>query len=186
MTAPQTCKHCNGTTFCGATTTANGVVKKRVACVSCVVRSGLQHNVVYDRVVCSVCGGTGIVQSEGGKRKTQTPLWAVLGTPLMLGTIIALLVSLILSRYELARYKEMVEQLRLQALGPPGTTRSADFKARITPGMSSDTLREMVGAPDSMKQLGGGLAELELWYYNCIDGRVMVTIRDGKVEGVKQ
>src|SRR5262245_5471183 len=54
-TQTQTCRHCQGTTFCGGPTQA--------ACTSCKVESGLDANQEYKDVVCSVCHGTGLFMS---------------------------------------------------------------------------------------------------------------------------
>src|SRR5262245_58864185 len=74
------CVHCNGTTFCSASRDATGKLKTRPACVCCVVKAGLNPKGIYDRVVCSVCGGRGLVEPARVAPKVKRPanLWALL------------------------------------------------------------------------------------------------------------
>jgi hypothetical protein len=67
-----------------------------------------------------------------------------------------------------------------------GTMPAAKVRGQIAPGMSEEEVRARLGRPHALNELEAGLSPLELWYYNCADGRVLITIRGGKVKGVKQ
>jgi hypothetical protein len=182
---PLTCKHCNGTTFCGGTKAANGTVKKRVACVSCVVRSALNPNVVYDRVLCSVCGGTGIVTAQAEGKKTKTPLWVLLVMPLMSGTILALIITVLSFQFELRRYKDLAEQL--SAIWDKGRdTPAKEVLGKLGRGMKKADVKVRVGDPDTsyVPNAAGPEGQREYWYYNCPDGRVTVLFLEDTVEKV--
>src|SRR5262245_45076427 len=71
MTSLYPCKHRHGTTFCSASRDATGKLKVRVACASCVVKAGLNPKGVYDKVVCCVCGGKGMVEPARESAKAR-------------------------------------------------------------------------------------------------------------------
>jgi hypothetical protein len=164
----------------------NGAAKKRPACVSCVVRSALNPTVAYDQVLCSVCGGTGVVTAEIGPQKPRTPLWVLLVLPLMLGTMLALLVTTVFYQLELNHWRHQADQLRVQFEGQPGTRPMAFFKQKLNLGMTREEVKEAVGLPNSTKDIGQGLSDMEVWYFNCTDGRFFITLQDGRVQNMKQ
>jgi serine/threonine protein kinase len=92
---------------------------------------------------------------------------------------------LIFSRLEADHYKQEAERLKQEQRGGSTDVSLAEITPQIIPGMTADDLQEKVGPPNSKKDLGGGLSDLVAWYYNCRDGRLLVTIRAGKVEGAK-
>jgi serine/threonine protein kinase len=94
-------------------------------------------------------------------------------------------VTFIFSWLESAQYKQEAERLRQQQWGGSTDLSLAEITPKIIPGMTAADLREKVGPPISKKDLGGGFTDVEAWYYNCRDGRLLVTIRGGKVEEAK-
>jgi hypothetical protein len=187
MAASLTCRHCNGTTFCGGSLGAGGKLKKSPACISCVVKSGLDPATIHDRVVCSVCGGVGVVEPRKEPlRSAPTPVWMLLMVPLFVSTVIALVLTLISYNSELARNRELQEKLAETWTVRHGNLMVEEIRAKVAAGMSKEEARELLGNPDAKKELGSGVGMTELWYYNCVDGRLVITIQDGTVQGVRQ
>jgi serine/threonine protein kinase len=93
--------------------------------------------------------------------------------------------TLIYSWLQSAHYKQEAERLRQQHWGGSTDLSVAEITPKIIRGMTAADLREKVGPPNSTKVMGAGFTDVEAWYYNCRDGRLLVTIRDGKVEQAK-
>jgi serine/threonine protein kinase len=121
------------------------------------------------------------------KRKIRRLLGITVGVVLSLLLVVTAVftVSLILSWVESAHYKQEAERLRQEHWGGSTDLSLAELTDKIIPGMTVADLREKVGRPNSTKDLGGGLTDVEAWYYNCRDGRLQVTIRNGKLEEAK-
>jgi hypothetical protein len=60
------------------------------------------------------------------------------------------------------------------------------MRERVTVGMTKDYVQQVLGEPDSTREISNGDSRLELWYYQCDDGKVQISILDGKVQSVKQ
>jgi hypothetical protein len=60
-----------------------------------------------------------------------------------------------------------------------------EVKALIAPGMKEEEVNQTLGAPHAQNEFGQGLRTTEFWYYDCSDGRVLITIQDGTVQEVK-
>jgi hypothetical protein len=61
-----------------------------------------------------------------------------------------------------------------------------EMKGLIPVGTTVEGVRRLVGEPDTTREINSGVDTLELWYYQCTDGRVQISFLDGKVQGVKQ
>src|SRR5215472_11090438 len=108
------CKHCNGTTFCSATRDATGKLKTRPACVACLVKAGLNPMAIYDKVICSVCRGTGLVEvtREDPRASRPFPWYWLIITPLVVISLAALLISAISYYREEHKYDNVQDVLR--------------------------------------------------------------------------
>jgi hypothetical protein len=58
-------------------------------------------------------------------------------------------------------------------------------KLRVSVGMTRDYVEYALGKPDTTQEMNNGDVALELWEYECADGRVQISILDGKVQSVK-
>jgi hypothetical protein len=72
-----------------------------------------------------------------------------------------------------------VQQRRLELSGE-------EMKWLVPAGMTREGVRRLVGEPETTREIDSGLDTLELWYYQCTDGRVQISFLDGKVQAVKQ
>ena len=182
MGALYPCKHCNGTTFCSASRDAAGKLKTRPACVCCIVRAGLNPKGVYDKVVCSVCGGKGMVEPapEPVKAKRRADRWLLLAVPLVL-VALAFFVFSALSYYREQRqkYDDIVEQL-LEERGGTATMPLADARSAVQVGMSKEAVKLKLGEPYAVRP---GEGDAEFWIYRCKDGRLLITFMGGSVYG---
>ena len=185
-TPSHPCPHCNGTTYCGGFLRA-GVLMTQPACTSCAVKSGLPERGTYHRVICSVCRGTGIRPRDLGRSSKYSPAFLfLLVSPLLLAAGAVLCLSLLalvkyLHQDEEVRHglQQAVERRRLEISGE-------EMKGLVPTGMTRDGVRKLVGEPETTREIDSGLDTLELWYYQCTDGRVQISFLDGKVQAVKQ
>jgi hypothetical protein len=183
MNGAQTCKHCRGTTFCGASRDSAGNVKFRTACTTCVIRSALNPKVVYAQVVCSVCGGTGVIDpgEQARQARRHSAPFLVAAVSFFLVSLVVLGASLVV--YQRQPYRDEAERL-LQEADPNATMTKSELKAAVSIGMSQAQLKNVLGEPEATKEMGAGLSTIELWTYACTDGRVQISIRDGSVQGI--
>jgi hypothetical protein len=178
--AGQVCAHCNGTTFCGGFK-RKGTLVTQAACPTCLVRSGLNPKEVHHRVVCAVCGGTGMVQP----RKRPAGISLLLVSPLLLlaGAVLALS-SVAFYRY-LTRDDEIREGAARTIDTAPRRVSAEELKKKLSVGMDKDEVQEVVGKPNLRQQFDEGGSVMELWWYNCKDGQVRVSIRDDHIISVQ-
>ncbi|HEV3084890.1 MAG TPA: hypothetical protein VGY66_34335 [Gemmataceae bacterium] len=185
MDASRVCNHCHGTTYCGGCKDAAGNLKLRTACTTCVVKSALNPQVVYNKVVCSVCGGTGVVQPGHGARLSSRSGGAVLlVASLLCGlSIVFFVISILLV------LRPQNESLKRREVDNAAAAMTApETRAKIALGMTTGEVIEKLGEPDPdmvKKDVGEGFDSLELWTYVCADGRVQISFRDGKVQAVQ-
>jgi hypothetical protein len=88
--------------------------------------------------------------------------------------------------FQAVRSRDLAVKTSKLLSGRTETIPAAKVRGQIAPGMSEEEVRAMLGRPHALNELEAGLSTIELWYYNCADGRVLITIRGGKVRGVKQ
>jgi hypothetical protein len=60
-----------------------------------------------------------------------------------------------------------------------------EVKDLVAIGMSREDVQGVLGEPSFAKELADALSSLEVWRYNCRDGIVQITMRDGKVTTIK-
>jgi hypothetical protein len=173
-----TCNHCNGTTFCSARKDADGKLKTRPACYTCLARSGLDPNGIYDKVVCSVCGGRGVVRPEAQPaprpQRARNPwLPYVILAPLVIVSLGVATLSAIAIYRQQHTYDDPAALLVEDV---PGSTSSNLTKAElfrlVSVGMSKGRVKDAIGDPDSIKESPEGI---DVWMYRCKDGRVLIT-----------
>jgi hypothetical protein len=172
-----TCKHCNGTTFCSARREATGTVKLRPACQSCLVKSGLDPNGIFEKVVCSVCGGRGVVEpqpspAEQARRRRTSWLTYAIVVPVIVVCLTFAVMSAVAIYREQHRYDDPASLVMDDMNGTAADLTKADLLGLITPGMSKSKVRDVAGEPDSIKESKEGI---DVWAYRCKDGRVLVT-----------
>jgi hypothetical protein len=184
MTDYRTCKHCGGTTFCGGFKNAEGQLKTRTACTTCVIKSALNPKVVYDKVVCSVCNGTGIVRpgEESGRALARSRPLLLLVVALLGVSGVSLAFSIMAFTHEQRRLQQQTEKLAEEAIRSGPGIPLEELRARLAPGMSQDQVRTESGRPTGAKQIATGFTDVELWSYQCTDGRIELTFHDGKLE----
>jgi hypothetical protein len=187
MSTARTCKHCNGTTYCGGSISAtSGKLRTRPACPTCLVKSRLDPAGIYDRVVCSVCHGTGAVlpASETAPSRQASPWGFAAVVAVVLAAVAFFSISLIFYLRALKTPDEMRQAIQEQSRNSARESRDA-IKLRVGVGMTRDYVEYALGEPDSSREMRNGNAILELWNYECADGHVEISILDGKVQSVK-
>jgi hypothetical protein len=94
------------------------------------------------------------------------------------------------SIYGLYRYLHQDEEIREQVERTVERRRRdtsvEDLKQLVPIGMSKESVRKLLGDPDSIKDVEAFLNPVELWHYQCSDGRVVVTFRDERVQSIRQ
>ena len=187
MAALLPCKHCNGTTICSASRDGAGQLKLRPACVCCVVKAGLNPKGLYDKVICSVCQGKGLVEpaTAGPRhRPISLRLWLTL-TPLLLAAL-AFFVFALLSYYRDQHRYDDVQDLMNQKIDESSlVTRQLtriQVRGKIKPGMSPDDVRKQIGDPSHVMVAG---LNQEAWNYRCNDGILLVSFQDDQVSDVR-
>jgi hypothetical protein len=188
MSTPRTCKHCNGTTYCGGSISAtSGKLRTRPACPTCLVKSRLDPAGIFDRVVCSVCKGTGETQPESEiPQRRQTSAW---GYSAVVGIVLAAFGFFGLSLYfyvrELNTGKDQFKTLQEQAHKSHRES-SESIKKVVTLGVTGDYVRFTLGEPNSTRELGNDESVLEIWDYYCLDGGLVeISMLNGKVQSIK-
>ena len=182
MGALYPCKHCNGTTFCSASRDATGKLKTRAACVCCIVRAGLNPQGVYDKVVCSVCGGKGMVEParEPVKPKRGADRWLLVVLPLV-AVAVSFFVFSAMSYYR-QRHEDddIVDQLLEERGGSAAVMPLSDARAAVHVGMSREAVKLALGEPYAIRP---GENDQEFWVYRCKDGKLLITFMGGSVYG---
>jgi hypothetical protein len=138
----------------------------------------------YHRVVCSVCGGQGVVRL--GQKAGPSPAWLrlLLAASLLLGTVgLATLSAAYLLR-ELHRDEDVRENVRKTIEGRRRSMSVSEVTSSIPVGLPEQGVEAFLGDPDRKHEMGSGMATLAVWDYECADGKVRVTIQDGKVIAV--
>ena len=137
-------------------------------------------------MVCSVCQGTGLVQPAiEAPRTRKTSPW---GVAAVVAIVVAAAAFFSVSLYFYLRGLNTPEESRqaIQELSRKTARESRDtIKLRVLVGMTRDYVEYALGKPDSTREMNNGDAVLELWEYECADGRVQISILDGKVQGVR-
>jgi hypothetical protein len=187
MTSPRICRHCNGTTYCGATISpTSGKLKTRPACLSCIVASGLDPAGIYERVVCSVCRGTGLVQLPPAQQVRQAPGWLLVSVCVLLSVTVTFVgVAAYYSWRDETKYQGVTEQMREQSHRAARESGEA-MRQRIHVNMLEETVRLVAGDPDKIEAMSNGDSTFELWHYKCGNDHVRISILDGKVQSIKQ
>jgi hypothetical protein len=177
------CKHCNGTTFCSASRDATGKLKTRAACVCCLIKAGLNPNGVYDKVVCSVCRGKGMVEPAGEpvKVKRGPDRWLLAVVLALLLVALTFFVFSALSYYRpRPDYGDIVDQLLEERGGAAAAMQLSDARAAVRAGMTEEAVKLTLGEPYAIRPGEGGQ---ELWIYRCKDGKLLITFSNGVVYG---
>jgi hypothetical protein len=186
-TAVHPCKHCNGTTFCSATRDATGKLKTRPACVCCLVRAGLNPKGIYDKVICSVCHGTGLVEAAQEPSRRPNPLrwyWLIV-TPLLLIALCFFLFGVLSYYREEHKYDDLQDIVRQKGQEASRSTDALPLSAvrkLVRIGMEKAAVRYELGEPEHISGLG---LENEIWNYRCKDGRLVITFADDYVSEVR-
>jgi len=186
MSTPRICQHCNGTTYCGASRNSAGKLKLRPACPTCIVTSKLDPNGIYDRVVCSVCRGTGLVQPETYKSRVApfSNKLLILTSAISVGAVLFSGFILIAYIRERQNFENLPEKIWERSHFASSLSES-EFRQRVTAGMTVDELQEAVGLPDNDMTLVSDPEALQVWDYTCSDSRLQVLVQDGRVHGIK-
>jgi hypothetical protein len=184
MSETKVCKHCNGTTYCGARRDHTGKLKATAACTTCVAKSALDTRVVYNLVVCSVCGGTGRDRAAGATAAApHTPVWMyVLVSCLTVLSVASAVFSGITYKQVSNRLQEEAEAFEHQVV--PRTELASDLKNKVEVGMEESKLKEELGEPDSIKLYEDANPPWSMWIYHCRDGHVWITVQQGRVQAV--
>jgi hypothetical protein len=185
MNAPRICKHCNGTTYCSASTSARtGKLKTQPACLTCIVHSGLDPAGIYERVICSVCKGTGLVQLPPARRVRQVPDWMLVTVGLLVSVSLTYFgfVAYFSWRQE-TKYQGVMEQMREQSRRAARESGQA-MRERIHVNMLVESVRLVAGEPDLIESMSDGDSNFELWHYECGKDHVKISVRDGKVQAI--
>jgi hypothetical protein len=183
MSPTLVCPHCGGTSFCGGFR-RKGVLMTQPACPSCVVRSGLSTDDPHHRVVCSVCGGTGVVQPKTGPGQQSLLRWVV-ALSLLLMALALTFSSVVYLVRDLRQPEEVREGVHKTVQLQPRNLSVSEIKANVPVGLSVAGVRALLGDPDRRHQAESGLLTVEIWYYGAADGEVQITLQDGKVTGVR-
>jgi hypothetical protein len=186
MTAPRTCKHCNGTTYCGGSISAtSGKLRTRPACPTCLVKSKLDPGGIYDRIVCSVCNGTGLVQpgAETPRRRQASPWGVAAITAIVVAAGAFFSVSLIFYLREPSPEK-LQETLRERSRQTAYESMDS-IKKRVGAGATKQFVQTALGEPKDIKEMGEPPNVLEVWEYECLDGHVRISMLNGKVTTVQ-
>jgi hypothetical protein len=178
------CKHCRGTTFCGGSYNA-GQLKTQPACPSCLIKSKLNPNGIYDRVVCSVCGGSGVAvpEKKSRSRRGLTAEWLIAFVAVLLALVFSASTS-IYYYLETERYRTIVENFLRDQGNDPSKMSIAEVKSMLKGGMTRKEVREAIGDPNATKVIDSGLVVIELWTYRCQDGRLQLSLADGKLQAM--
>jgi hypothetical protein len=184
--AVHPCKHCNGTTFCSATRDATGKLKTRPACVGCLVKAGLNPKAIYDKVICSVCRGTGLVELTREAPRAPRPFswyWLII-TPLLVISLAALLSSAFYSYREEHKYdngQDILRQRDEEAIRSTAGLPLSAIRTIVHQGMTKDAVSRELGDP--MHITGQGFSEV--WNYRCKDGTLTITFANDVVREVR-
>jgi hypothetical protein len=146
------------------------------------VLSGLDPNRgVYDKVVCSVCRGRGVIDpNDRAERAAGTPAWV----PYLIAVILAVVAIGLAgwSAYRVAARTDddPIDLLFRDSPTPNSDLTKDDLMQRVEGGMTKEKVKEVVGFPTLIKESPEGT---DTWMFHCRDGRVMITFTDGKVYG---
>jgi hypothetical protein len=59
------------------------------------------------------------------------------------------------------------------------------IKSRVGTGMTKEFVEFALGVPDKIDEMTSGESQLELWEYECADGRITISMLNGKVQSVR-
>jgi len=190
VNAPRICKHCNGTTYCGGSISrTSGKLKTQPACPTCLVKSRLDPAGIFERVVCSVCRGTGLVDSTAHDvpRTKKVPAWVMIAVAVVCVTSVLFLAATVYFYYRESLTPDDIRRALLDQSRAAARESSETIRDRVSVGMSGDYVQWVLGDPDGTRQISSDESVLELWQYECRDGaRVQISILDGKVQAITQ
>jgi hypothetical protein len=143
--------------------------------------------VVYTKVVCSVCKGTGREpETPAPTEKHETSVWSyILVIPLMIPALVLAVLAGIAYERTSRRLQEEAEQFQQEQVLRPEGERSADVIQRVKIEMDEAALKNLLGEPDSIKIYEDTEPPLILWMYRCRDKPVWVGLKSGKVVSVR-
>ena len=174
------CKHCNGTTFCSASRDPTGKLKTRPACVVCLAKAGLDPKGLFDKVLCSVCRGTGMVEpaSEPEKPRKGVDRMLLIAIPAVLLALVFFAFSALSYYRDRSKSGSGVEQLTEDT----STINLSVDEARdqVQNGMTPDEVKRALGDPHIIRSTS---ETQESWVYRCKDGRLLITFLNGRVYG---
>jgi hypothetical protein len=124
--------------------------------------------VVYTRVVCSACRGTGREPEIHEKS-----VWSY-----------ALVIPLMILALVLALFGGIVYERTSQHL--PRDERSVDVIKRVGIGMDEEALKVELGDPDEITVYEDTVPPVEIWSYRCRDRYVLVRLKAGIVSSVRR
>jgi hypothetical protein len=181
MPAVHSCLHCNGTTFCSASRDGNGKLKIRPSCICCIVKAGLDPQGIYDKVVCSVCGGAGIVvpRAESDQRRKLSGFWLALVTSLLAASLTFSAVTFLYFTNQQDKYEEMLDQ-QMDADSNTGQMTKTEVRASVPVGLKQEEVKNRLGEPYHIRNVD---KDQETWTYRCRDGKMQITFMNGLVFG---
>jgi hypothetical protein len=154
------------------------------ACSTCLVKSGLPVKGKYYKVVCSVCGGRGVVSEKAVRPQGHSQLaWLLLASPLLLMAGFLTAMSIEQWRERQDEYEHMGDIVEQRAREMTKETPLADVKEQLL-GMSKKMVSTRLGDPESTKRLDTPDGTTEIWEYTRWDGRLKLRIENGVVKEV--
>jgi hypothetical protein len=179
-----TCRHCQGTTYCGARRTAEGKVKLGPACPSCLAKSDLSPTGVFVKVVCSVCAGRGVVEpvAEVGQGHGASRGVLVFALVLCVLGLVGVAVSAYVYYRAVHAYDDPIKMMMDDDGGPVREMTRAEVLQRVPIGMSKAKVKELLGEPDRALETQDPQGT-DVWVYRCSDGRMQITFQVGVVYG---
>jgi hypothetical protein len=151
-----------------------------------VVKSGLRPTGTYHRIICSVCGGTGVVHPDQFAARKGPSLLVLVALCIALGASGTFFALSVLWYYRAGQQDaEIRENVARTTELPRRDVTCATLREKLSTDMTKFQVKATVGEPDMTHEIGSGLNTIELWYYGCNDGRVEVTIQGGRVRFVR-
>jgi hypothetical protein len=132
---------------------------------------------VHHRVVCAVCGGTGLLTI----RKHSSAPAVLIASPFLIAAGAVFTLSIISLQHYLTKDEEVKQGVERTLNTAPLRESAQELRDKVTIGMTSDELRSAAGNPNRVKQIDNAGTILELWDYNGRDGRMQVSVQDDRV-----
>jgi hypothetical protein len=173
--------------YCGASISASsGKLKTRPACLSCIVASSLDPAGMYERVVCSVCRGAGLVHVPASQQAHQAPGWLLISVWVLMSVSLTFFgVTAYFTWREQTKYQGVTEQTRERSHKASRESAEAMLQ-RIHINMPAESVQMIAGPPDKIEVMSNGDSTIELWDFQCGNDHIRMSIQDGKVQSIRQ